>query len=381
MAAEPSYVDYVRLSCRRHEVGSETNLFASLHCAQCKWSIQDLSGMINHIESASSYIKWGGSLTKKVTAKNGGEVRIKDLTSVRLALANGVKIDRRFAPGTSLTLEDLQEMFREDTSLFLIRSGWYQPEHLILIKQHDPELWRKILELSVRYGVIQNLPLDNDTVSYIRNNTDSSLLQSGNFLTKLKKYRAIGLLTDKICEGLITADQTRLLIELSLSMTRPYARAMFGEVGPENIGSCFNALINEKSLSHWLIKIHEIRAIPLFEKIPQDYKLDEDSTWKNYPVFEVYIFVDKLRKRVSGGLLHSLYTQPNPNVSRSQQSKLLENWQKCRTRLDIALESPPMTATHFRKFILVKMIGEIRTEIQQYETEKSVEYICSGKPI
>lgn len=381
MAAQPEYTDYIRVACSIPNVGSETNLFASMHCPRCKLTIQELAKMLGNAEAAALFVKWGGNLGKRIPTKDGKKVRVKDLTNVQTALAQGIKPDHRFLPGATLTLEDLQQMFEADTDLFLIRSGWYQPNHLSLIKQHSPELWQKILDLLIQFGVIQNVPLDDATVTLIREKLEEMILKSTNFLSKLKKYRAVGLVSEKTCEGLISPNQTNLLLELSLDKSRVYGKAMFGQNNPEHIRSYFNALCNDKSLMHWMGKTHDVRALPLFEKISQDYVLDEDVSWKSYPVFEIFIFADKACKKVSGGLIFDLFNSPNPNLSASQRDRLVETWKKYRRNLGISLETPPMTCVQFRKYILVRMIGEIREEIAQYHSEKSSSYICSGKPI
>lgn len=373
MAAEPTYTDYARIGCSTSfKIGTDINLYSSMHCRNCQGDVLFLLG---DDEAAANYIAWGGNIHKKIS--RNPTVKVKDYSRIQLALKNGVKPDHRLRPGATLTLEDLQILTKEDTNNFLVRSAWYQPEHFMLIKQGDPELWEALLQICVKLGVVQNLPFDDKVVTAICSNPATmSMINDRRFLRKLKKYRSVGLITAGVCQEHIATDPTKLLLEFAISADRPYIQALFGQSAGKRQADYFNILLKEDSLSKWMFRVHESRAVPMFEKLPEEYRLDEDLTWQNYPFFEVYMFVDHARKRVTGGLIMDM---KNDEFSTKQQEQFQNNWKKTRHDLDINLEDRPMTMPQIRKYILARVFSEIRAEIQAYHTVKSTEYICQGK--
>lgn len=374
------YTDYARVKCEPNfKIGSEVNLFAAMFCDNCKCESKQILRMLNDEEAAKRYIQWGGDINKKKDRKN--KTKVKDTPHIKKALSDGIKPDNRFFPGVTLTIGDLRSLFEEDKNDFLIRSAFYQPNHLFLIKKEDPDLWQKILELCTKYGVIQNIPLDDITLAYIRNHTDKMFLQTTQFVEKVKKYRAAGLITEKSCKGLITVDPTILLSEMVIHPSRPYIKAIFGRDTDEETMRVFSIFSKEDTMINFMKKIHEVRAIPMFEKIPEDFLLDEDHSWKNYPLFEVYMFVDTDRKTVRGGLIYDLRNQPLEELKEKQLDSLFDNWKRSRESLKINLDDQPMTLAQIRKYILVQMITELRTRLSEYHNGKSSGYVCRGKSI
>jgi hypothetical protein len=374
MAAGMTYTDYARLGCLSNlRVGTDINLYSAMHCPNCQ---HDISDFLENGEAAMHYIEWGGNINKKISRKP--TKRVRDLPKIQEALKNGVKSDFRMLPGATLTIEDLKSMAEKDVTNFLVRSGWYQPEHFCLIREHDPELWTKLLESCVKFGVIQNLPLDDKTLSFIKEKVTPAMLERPRFIKKVKMYRAAGMISPEVCKDIIGTNPTKLLAEMVVLTSKSYIKAMFGEYSDKQKTDYFNIFVDEKSLCKWMVRIHDIRAVKVFKDIPEDYKLDEDLEWKNYPVFEVYIYIDHVHKLVKGGLISKMQ---DSELSQKQRDDFIENWKQSREILGIKLTDEPMKIGQMRKYILANLFSKVRKQIQSYHTEKSMEYSCRGKRI